>query len=256
MNEKPKVQDLIEKIREFNNDYIFHATSVFNEKECNSIIDQFEKLHKQNKTKEGKSRAGVDKIVKNSYDIYEYPDFKGLDRSFHEKIYWNLSYYLHYVGYLGAQFIGISTKDFLNCDKEGILETSKERIASYIRWENICFRKYLANKGGYHFPHHDRGIGSNRMLSSIIYLNSCENGGDTEFPIIGRRYKPVQGNMLIFPSYFTHNHFSHKSKEDRYVAVIHIRETVELKDAIIYNNKGVFTNDKKKANDEGSKNSN
>ena len=147
--------------------------------------------------------------------------------------------------------------------EDGLLKDNEKIFAKLITWESICLRKYNANNGGYHYPHHDCGKGSNRILAGLIYLNTCIEGGETEFPIIGRKYKPIEGKMIIFPSYFTHNHFSHLSEEDRYAVVFHVRETMNLKSALTFNSNNKFKKDKekdlngkKKTNDEGSKDSN
>lgn len=62
--------------------------------------------------------------------------------------------------------------------------------------------------GGYHVWHSENGdrVTANRILQFIFYLNTVEEGGETEFLYYARRIKPVTGRAIIFPSGFTHTH--------------------------------------------------
>ena len=44
--------------------------------------------------------------------------------------------------------------------------------------------------------------------SSVVqlYLNTVEEGGETEFLYINKRIKAQQGRLIIFPAGFTHTH--------------------------------------------------
>jgi hypothetical protein len=67
---------------------------------------------------------------------------------------------------------------------------------------------YKANEGFYHY-HEDSLInltnGSFRIFAYIWYLNSVEEGGETEF-FNGIKVKPKQGSLLIFPATWTYPH--------------------------------------------------
>ena len=61
---------------------------------------------------------------------------------------------------------------------------------------------------GYHVWHYEQ---SNRQMGSrlavwTMYLNTIEEGGETEFLYQKRRVKPEQGTICIFPAGFTHVH--------------------------------------------------
>lgn len=61
---------------------------------------------------------------------------------------------------------------------------------------------------GYHVWHYEqsqREMGS-RILAWTMYLNTIEEGGETEFLYQKRRVKPEQGTICIFPAGFTHVH--------------------------------------------------
>lgn len=63
---------------------------------------------------------------------------------------------------------------------------------------------------GYHVWHIENDPYSlqtvNRVMVYTLYLNDVEEGGETEFLIQGKRVKPKQGTVCIFPSYYTHIH--------------------------------------------------
>jgi hypothetical protein len=62
---------------------------------------------------------------------------------------------------------------------------------------------------GYHVWHHEHGVGGRahrRLLAFSLYLNDVEEGGETEFLYQKVRFKPVAGQMLLWPAYFTHAH--------------------------------------------------
>lgn len=62
--------------------------------------------------------------------------------------------------------------------------------------------------GGYHVWHSE-DLGkkcSSRINVFTLYLNTVEEGGETEFLYYGLRIKPEQGTLIIWPAGFTHAH--------------------------------------------------
>jgi len=61
---------------------------------------------------------------------------------------------------------------------------------------------------GYHIWHceHDSRETGTRLLLVIAYLNTIEEGGETEFLYQSRRIKAEKGTIMICPSGFTHTH--------------------------------------------------
>jgi hypothetical protein len=61
---------------------------------------------------------------------------------------------------------------------------------------------------GYHVWHYETSnrYTANRLFNYHIYLNTVEEGGETEFLYLGRRLKPVEGQVIIYPAHFTHTH--------------------------------------------------
>ena len=62
---------------------------------------------------------------------------------------------------------------------------------------------------GYHVWHPENTGANktkNRPLVFSLYLNDVEEGGETEFLYLKKRFKPVRDRLLIFPSGYTHTH--------------------------------------------------
>lgn len=68
---------------------------------------------------------------------------------------------------------------------------------------------------GYYREHYDSAPWitqtSHRVLSVVIYLNTVEVGGETEFPLHETAVSPVIGRICLFPSNFTHPHAGNPS---------------------------------------------
>jgi hypothetical protein len=61
---------------------------------------------------------------------------------------------------------------------------------------------------GYHGWHSENAsyMSSKRFAFVIAYLNTIENGGETEFLYQGIRVQPIAGRIVIAPSSYTHLH--------------------------------------------------
>jgi len=56
--------------------------------------------------------------------------------------------------------------------------------------------------------HCDQGPGVNRSVSAVFYLNDNYEGGEIYFPNQEITLKPKAGDLILFPSSFTHAHAS------------------------------------------------
>lgn len=86
-------------------------------------------------------------------------------------------------------------------DKFDIL--NKDRLVNNM---NKIQKTYIG--GGYHVWHFEDGAPevALRRLTYVVYLNDVEEGGETEFLYQGKRFKPKQGTVVLFPAGFTHVH--------------------------------------------------
>ena len=94
----------------------------------------------------------------------------------------------------------------------------KEYVSEYLKKFSILGQEKLliydtkAKKipigGGFHNWHYENtGLQvSARKLVIQLYLNTIEEGGETEFLYINKRIKAEQGRLIIFPAAFTHTH--------------------------------------------------
>lgn len=62
--------------------------------------------------------------------------------------------------------------------------------------------------GGFHEWHYENGsyASTNRVLVVQLYLNTINEGGETEFLYQNCRTNAVKGRLLIWPAGFTHTH--------------------------------------------------
>lgn len=71
-------------------------------------------------------------------------------------------------------------------------------------WEAFNFLKY---EKGQHFQyHHDHSENYNCTISLVQYLNDDYEGGELSFGGWGYTYKPVAGDLVIFPSNYMYTH--------------------------------------------------
>jgi len=80
---------------------------------------------------------------------------------------------------------------------------------------NYNAQKYLPGKG-YFGTHCESGAFnvSERMLVWMIYLNTIENDGGTEFPVLNKTIKAESGKCVIWPASWTHMHNGVVAKHD------------------------------------------
>jgi hypothetical protein len=98
-----------------------------------------------------------------------------------------------------------------------------KHITDNIIYNGCHINKYECKNEGKYDYHIDRyltkGMGQERYITFIWYLNDVEEGGETE--IKGNiRIKPETGKLLLFPSAWTYPHCSRKTiSNDKYVIV-------------------------------------
>jgi len=86
-------------------------------------------------------------------------------------------------------------------------------------WTGYKIQHYRKNEG--HFKWHFDAIGPGtweRQLAMVIYLNSVEEGGETCFHRQNLQIKPIAGDALMFPTFWTHAHCGQIPRsEDKYI---------------------------------------
>jgi len=87
-------------------------------------------------------------------------------------------------------------------EKFGILKNLKLTMN-----HNVQLQK-TPRSGGYHVWHCEHGSTniSNRAIFVQLYLNTIDEGGETEFLYQSKRVNAVQGRLLMCPAGYTHTH--------------------------------------------------
>lgn len=102
----------------------------------------------------------------------------------------------------------------LYADKYSILKESGA-------YKIYTYKTQLIRAGeGYHVWHYESPdrLSCQRILVFMLYLNTVEEGGETEFLYYKKRIKPVEGRLLLWPANFTHTHRGNPPlKEDKYI---------------------------------------
>jgi hypothetical protein len=101
-----------------------------------------------------------------------------------------------------------------------------------LRCTGYKIQHYKKNEG--HFKWHFDALGPgawDRQLAVIIYLNSVEDGGETCFHRQNLKVKPVAGDALFFPTFWTHMHCGEIARsEDKYIISSFICFTIPAAD--------------------------
>jgi 2OG-Fe(II) oxygenase superfamily len=96
---------------------------------------------------------------------------------------------------------------------------------SPLRCTGYKIQHYKKNEG--HFKWHFDALGPgawDRQLAVIIYLNSVADGGETCFHRQNQKIKPVAGDALFFPTFWTHLHCGEIPKSgDKYIISSFVR---------------------------------
>lgn len=99
---------------------------------------------------------------------------------------------------------------------------------SPLRCTGYKIQHYRRNEG--HFKWHVDAYGPggwDRQLAAVIYLNSVEDGGETCFHRQDIQVKPVAGNALFFPPFWTHLHCAQIPRSgDKYIISTFIRQAI------------------------------
>jgi len=197
------------------NNYFYINRNSISRELCKTIIEMFD----TDKNKyEGVTFGGLNKNVKDTQDLVVR---KRLEKSRFDK--WNK------INKFLEKELAKNTKEYvkildnivnMNHKKENI--TSQYRTFSNDKLTNKCFmvQRYTKQKGRYTYHndfHSDFENKKYRVITYLWYLNTVEEGGETEF---WGTYtiKPETGKLLLFPASWT---FPHRGKmplsHDKYI---------------------------------------
>ena len=103
--------------------------------------------------------------------------------------------------------VGELVNEYFDYVKESVPNSQARNAIVKISDTGYQIQKYLPNKGFYTW-HHDYRFEidqGSRILTFIYYLNTVEEGGETEFTN-GIKIKAEKGKVVLFPSLWTYAH--------------------------------------------------
>lgn len=157
---------------------------------CKEILDRY--LADPRKRNESSTAGGFHK-AKSSLDlnITSHEDWADLDRKVQLMVHRTFRLYCAEVPSINYAIEGISIKD------------NGYQIQHY-RANGFDGFDWHVDVGGRVQPDGIRC--AQRLLAGVFYLNTVEEGGETEFAIQKLKIKPVEGTMLWFPVSFEYPH--------------------------------------------------
>jgi len=100
------------------------------------------------------------------------------------------------------------------CETYSMLQT-KEKVGI------VGFRVQKTSPGqGYHVWHYENPgrFFASRQMAFQFYLNTVDEGGETEFLYYPKRISPIEGRLILWPAGFTHTHRGNQPLSgDKYV---------------------------------------
>jgi len=129
----------------------------------------------------------------------------------------------------GSHVVNKKAKISIDLDFSKEVGKDSEMDRSLFSLVNLAFQRYVERFSvlkvfsiydtGYFLTRYEKGQGFydwhidagndatiNRLFSCLIYLNTVEEGGETEFFYQKVSIKPVRGRMVLFPAAWTHLH--------------------------------------------------
>jgi len=168
--------------------YIYVKNNSISEKVCDYLINVFENdashLVRKGVTLSGPSDAKITLDLKLTIEINKYDDYIFTELNSNVNTYFQT----------------------LNANYESFIIPLKN-----IKDTGYQMQKYISNVGVYKYHHDshyakDEPTTQTRILTFIWYLNTVNEGGETEF-FNGRiKIKPEKGKLLLFPSTWTFMH--------------------------------------------------
>ncbi len=111
----------------------------------------------------------------------------------------------------------------LNAAVNHAIQTVVARIPSLqiwpLQWTGYKIQHYKKDEGYFKWHFDALGPGTwDRQIAMIVYLNSVQEGGETCFHLQNLKIKPVAGDAVLFPTFWTHAHCGEIPRsEDKYI---------------------------------------
>ena len=171
--------------------FIGRYENVLNDKECQRLIELFNKSHKRKATHEGMTGPAVDKKRKDSTDL----SAAMIPAKLKEKYGEDLDHF----------FDELIKRHDEYTERFSILKPPKTWLNGVY---DFNIQRYYPGGQAYHAWHYENAYPEvgDRILAWMCYLSDVKEGGETEFEYYGIKEKPEAGKLLIWPAGFTHSH--------------------------------------------------
>ena len=187
---------------------------------CGAILARFEQSQQK---RPGVTGGGVNRALKDSLDvnITQSPEWQDLHRRVMSSV---TSFMFQYVTTYPQLLVGAMASGRRDpaTGEERILRaedlddaTTAAIMAKLYRPGEIIAQRYAQGVGAYHhwhseiYPRDANCETLHRVLLFMYYLNTVDEGGETEFFFQEKKIAPVAGRMVIAPAGFTHTHKGH-----------------------------------------------
>ena len=182
----------------------------------------------------GQVGSGVDSSRKDSVDccISEYREWTAINQQLFNITAQRLTQYAREYPFLvcGAlsPTIQLADGEVLRLHPDNLSRVPDEQLTGVLltlyRPGHLNLQKYLQGTGGYHqwhseiYPRNDECESLHRVLLFMFFLNSVDDGGETEFFHQDTKIQPQTGRMVIAPAGFTHTHKGNvPNSDDKYI---------------------------------------
>lgn len=170
-------------------EYIYVKNNSISNDVCDNLIELFEN-GASHLVYDGVTHGGTVSEIKKTRDLVLFPSINKYDEELFKELTLNISTYFNNISKKYGKTIPLR-----NANDTG-----------------FQIQKYIANHGLYNYHHDTYFIKNNnsytqmRILSFIWYLNTVDEGGETEFFNGRLKIKPEKGKFLIFPATWTYLH--------------------------------------------------
>jgi hypothetical protein len=176
---------------EIQNNGIAIFDNAFSDKFCDQLIEHFTWSQENNMSWNRQDSENTDEIYKNDSSV-------ALQNKCSERCF--SSDHTNLISKFNSIFFDTWYKEYTN-----FFSTLNSAATHGIYTYKI--QKTMPGQG-YHVWHFESGnmVTSRRLGAYILYLNTVDDGGETEFLYLRQRVKPVKGRLLIFPAGYVFTH--------------------------------------------------
>lgn len=120
------------------------------------------------------------------------------------------------------QSMRVALEDYVRMPQARVLGMKAARAFEHLKVKKYCSDAPRPD----HFPLHVDAYDHKtavRMVAFLWYLNTVEQGGETVFPVLGRRVAPRQGRLVVFPPMWMYEHHGDTPESgDKYIVTSYL----------------------------------